>query len=112
MVYESAEGNITIAVAGDSMITHRGGIHDMAEALPEHHLVGSLDAVGHAADVHVVDVVPIFNLVVADLAADGDPGVVEDVVEPPVGFRRFIDETLYRAKIPDVEQEGVGFPAP
>ena len=44
----------------------------------DHDRISSLDPVHHALEVHVEDVVPVFERVRVDLAADRDAGVVEE----------------------------------
>ena len=57
----------------------------MAGPLPDHDRWDRLDAVGHAAQLHVEDVIQVIERVSVDLTADPNARIVEQVVDPP-GF--------------------------
>ena len=58
----------------------------MTEPLGDHAPVGRLHAVHDAHQIDVDDVAPIIEPVIAYLAADGDTGVVEEIIESALSF--------------------------
>jgi hypothetical protein len=55
-----------------------------------------LDAVHHAAQVHVEDVVPVIERVRVDLTDDPNAGIVEQIVDPSRLLHRLGDRLLER----------------
>ncbi len=73
----------------------------------DHDRVGRLDAVDHAAQVHVDDVVPVVEGERVDLAADPDTGVVEQIVDAPGRLDHVGDGAFERSGVTHVELDGV-----
>jgi hypothetical protein len=72
--------------------------------LGHHPGVGGGDPVGDASEVHVEDVVERLGCEEMCLAAEGDPGVVEQQVEPSVLLGDGADELVERDPVTDIEQ--------
>ena len=75
----------------------------MTVPLPHHDRVRRQHAVHYSANVDVDDAIVVRDRQLVRLAADTDAGIVEDVVEPAVLFRRVLDQRTHRVRIAHVE---------
>ncbi len=89
----------------------RADVDDRAAARFRHLFGGELGAEKDAGLVDRDDLVPALDAVgVADRAA-GDPGIVDEDVEPAIGLQRFGDQRLPLRLAGDVDRRRAGFAA-
>ena len=81
-------------------------VDDAAAALLGHDRVRRLHAVDHTPQVDVDDPIPVRDPELEIVAADGDPGVVEDQVETAVCGDCVVDQRLHGRGVPDVDLGG------
>ena len=89
---------------------HRGGVDDVAVALPQHQRIGGRDAVHDAADVDVDDRVPLVQRQQFGVTAPTDARVVEHQVEPAGTADHLVDHRLHGRRIGDIEACGARLP--
>src|SRR5262249_22305535 len=82
----------------------------MAESLAQHAGIRRLHAVRYAVDVHVINAVPILDLVVPNLAQNADAGVVKQVIQTPVCFDGGFDKPIDCLKLSDIQFSCSRFP--
>src|SRR5262249_58610072 len=82
---------------------HGCRVHDVAEPLTQHQRIGRLNAVDGSAEIDVDHPVPDLDRVVAELAAHGDAGIVEEVVEAALLLGDPLDQTFHAVEVRDVE---------
>ena len=83
----------------------------MPESLGYHYLVCCLNAIYHPTEIDIHHLIPIFDTEMADVAADSDSCIVEDIVQATCALNGFLNEPFHSSKIGDIDIQSPGFSA-